>query len=112
MALARAAPSRVPTQRSAIRLCRTDIRTSSKWRGARRAAPRAPPPPRGAANVLVRRHRASLLGLVVPGAVLDLDHDAGALVETEMVGRRHVEDAVRAVDLARRLERIAQGGAE
>ena len=36
-------------------------------------------------------------GFVFPGAVLDLDHHAGALVEAEVVGRRHVEDAVRAV---------------
>src|SRR6478609_7210738 len=51
-------------------------------------------------------------GFVVPAAVGDLDHHAGALVEAEVVGRRHVEDAVRAVYLARRLERIAQRGAE
>ena len=50
--------------------------------------------------------------LVVPRAVLDLDHHARALVEAEVVGRRHVEDAVRALDLTRGLEGIAQRGAK
>src|SRR6185369_9622446 len=72
IALARRAPSRLPTQRSAIRLCRTAMVTSR---------------------------------LVLPGAVLDLDHHARALVEAEMIGGRHVEDSVRAGDLARSFER-------
>ena len=69
-------PARLPTQRSAIRLCRI-VRASSDDGSC-----------------------SSESGLVLPGAVLDLDHHARALVEAEVVGRRHVEDAVRAGHLA------------
>src|SRR5471032_442578 len=56
--------------------------------------------------------RSVVLLLDLPGTVLDLHHHACALVESEVIGGRHVEYAVRAGDILRGLERIAQRGME
>ena len=50
-------------------------------------------------------------GLVLPGALLDLHHHAGPLVEAEVIGGRHVEDAMSAGDILDLLERFFQLGA-
>src|SRR6185369_13791155 len=49
---------------------------------------------------------------VLPATVLDLDHHSGALVQAEVIGGAHVEDAVRAGQVGGLLQRIAQRGAE
>src|SRR6476646_5010812 len=60
------------------------------------------------------RTRIVLTGRIAPGSIelplvaLDLDDDAGALVEPEVVVLRHRDDAVRDVQVADVLERIAQ----
>src|SRR5574343_83586 len=64
-----------------------------------------------------KSHRGRARGLLVllgqlPAAILDIDHDAGALVEAEVVVGAHVVDAMRAGDILGRLQRIAQGGTE
>src|SRR5450755_1017537 len=59
------------------------------------------------------RTRVVLTGSVELPLVVDhLDDDARALVEAEVVVLRHVDDAVRNVQVADALERVAQGGAE
>src|SRR5437763_439377 len=67
----------------------------SRWRApGRRARRRSGRRCSSGAGRVCRELRSSLLRL--PGAVLDPDHHARTLVEAEVIGRAHVEDAVRA----------------
>jgi hypothetical protein len=68
----------------------------------------------GADQVSRRRGAPGTIGLLeqLPGVVFNGDHDAGALVETLVVVRRQVEDAVGAGDVLGVFQRLAQGAAE
>src|ERR1700744_3228112 len=46
--------------------------------------------------------------LINPLAVADFDHHARALIEPEVIGRAHIDDAVGIRETARRFERVAQ----
>src|SRR5690606_16591404 len=76
---------------------RAGARPSGPWPGGRTGA---------------RRLTACASWLVLPGAVLDLDRHARALVQAQVVIGGHGEDAVRTGHFLELLQCIAQRGAE
>src|SRR5574344_2204217 len=67
----------------------------------------------GARNLwMLLYYRFRQSGLVLPGAVFNFHHHTGALIQPQVVGGRHGEDAVCARHLFEAFQRIAHGHAE